>query len=56
MLNFLKVADGLYALYVDGVRVTPEPLTREELDQKLLDLELTDADQKLLENFYNGEV
>lgn len=56
MLNFLKVAEGLYALYVNGVRVTPEPLTREELDQKLLDLELSDADRKLLENFYDGEV
>lgn len=56
MFDFQKIADGLYGLYKGGERVTPLPLTREELDQAILDLPLTDAEIAMIDAFYEDAV
>ena len=52
MISFRKIADGLYALYKGGERVTPLPLTREELDSEILNLPLSESEMKHIEVFY----
>ena len=44
MFDFRQVAPGLYGIYKNGRRVTPYPLTREELDKEILDLHLTEKE------------
>ena len=56
MFEFRKIADGLYGLYKSGERVTPLPLTREELDEAILQLPLTDAEIKHIDAFYGDAV
>lgn len=52
MFDFRKIADGLYGLYKSGERVTPLPLTREELDSEILNLPLSESEMKHIEVFY----
>lgn len=52
MFDFRKIADGLYGLYKGGERVTPLPLTREELDSEILNLPLSESEMKHIEVFY----
>ena len=52
MFDFRKIADGLYGLYKGGERVTPLPLTREELDSEILNLLLSEPEMKHIEVFY----
>ena len=52
MISFRKIADGLYALYKGGERVTPLPLTRQELDSEIMSLPLSESEMKHIEAFY----
>lgn len=52
MFDFRKIADGLYCLYKGGERVTPLPLTRQELDEAILLMPLSDAEASLIDAFY----
>lgn len=53
MFDFGKIADGLYSLYIGGERVTPFPLTRQELDEAIIELPLSEADARLVDSFYD---
>jgi len=49
MFDFCQIAPGLYALYRGGLRVSPLPLTRDELDAEILALPLSDVDMAVIE-------
>lgn len=53
MFDFRKIADGLYGLYKGGERVTPLPLTRQELDEVILQLPLTNEEMNFINEFYD---
>lgn len=52
MFDFHPIADGLYTLYRGGLRLSALPLTRQELDDAILALPLTDADCAAIDFFY----
>ena len=56
MFEFMRVAENSYVLYKNGVRVTPTPLTKEELHQKILELDVSEKEEQFIDNFYGGGV
>lgn len=52
MINIVKLTEDLYVVYKNNERVTPTPLTREELDQFIADLSLSEEEQAFVECFY----
>lgn len=54
MVDFAKIAKDNYVVYVNGVRVTDIPLSREELCEKLCELDLSESDVLFIENMYKG--
>lgn len=55
MLDFVKIANDSYVLYCGGKRITPVPLTKKELFDKLNGLTLSDSERAFIERFYGGE-
>lgn len=53
MFEFMQIGD-LYVLYKDGIRLTPIPLTRAELDDMLENMTLDDNEITFINRFYNG--
>ncbi len=56
MFDFWKIADGLYSLHMGGERVTPFPLTRQELDEAIIELPLSEASARLVDAFYDTPI
>ena len=54
MIDFMKIAEDSYVVYVNGCRVTVIPLTKEELKEKVANLKLTDEDVLFVDKFYDG--
>lgn len=54
MVDFAKIAKDNYVVYVNGVRITDVPLSREELCEKLCELDLSESDILFIENMYKG--
>lgn len=52
MLDFMKLADGLYVAYRGGVRLTDVPLYKDELVEFLNKQDLSEAELKTVEVFY----
>lgn len=50
MIDFRQIANGLYVLYDHGAR--SDPLTREELDDAILGVRLSDVDLAVIDYFY----
>lgn len=50
MLDFERIADGLYLFYDHGNR--SDPLTRSELDAAILAAPLSDVDMAVIDCFY----
>ena len=55
MFEFMRVAKDSYVLYKNGIRVTPIPLTKEELHQKILELDVSESEERFINKFYGGE-
>ena len=56
MFDFRKIADNSYCLYKGGVRQNDLPLTREELDQAILDLPLSEMECAVIDYFFTGRI
>ena len=52
MIEFMRIADNSYVVYVNMVRVTDVPLTKDELHEKIANLSLSDEDVAFIEKFY----
>lgn len=57
MFDFLRLVDDSYVMYRNGERITPHPLTKQELldNDKLIGLELSDDESKFIERFYGDK-
>lgn len=55
MFDFLRLADDSYVMYRNGERITPYPLTKQELLDKLIGLELSDDESQFIERFYEDK-
>lgn len=53
MFNYRKIADDAYVVYVNGIKMTPIPLTKDELKEKLCEIKLSDKDVLFIDNFYS---
>lgn len=50
MFDFHRIADGLYVFFDHGKR--SDPLTRDELDEAILDMPLSEVDMAVIECFF----
>ena len=55
MFDFMRIGENSYVLYRNGKRITPYPLTKEELFDKLFSLKVSDEESLFIERFYGGE-
>lgn len=56
MIRFMKIAKDSYVIYKNNVRITPIPLTKEELHQKILELDISESEQEFIDKHYRHEV
>lgn len=54
MFSFMRIGRDCYVLYKNGERITPYPLTKDEMIDKLADLKLSDDEERFIERFYGG--
>ena len=55
MIEFLKLTEDSYVLYKNGMRITPIPLTKQELYDKIIELDLSRFEQGFIDNFFGGD-
>ena len=55
MFEFMRVAEDSYVLYKNGIKVTPIPLTKEELHQKIVELDVSESEERFIDKFYGGD-
>ena len=42
-IEFMRIANDSYVVYKDGIRITPIPLNKEELHEKIFELDSEDG-------------
>lgn len=52
MINIVELVKDLYVVYKNNERITPIPLTREELDQFIAGLSLSEEERAFVDHFY----
>ena len=52
MISFLKLAEDSYVVYKNGVRITELPLNRQELHEKILEIDMSERDVKAVDYLY----